>query len=228
LAKELTEQRMKRSRTATLLLMGSAPLLLSACGSNEPDHTRSGLYTSVEACTAATHDVNTCSDAYLKAHQQAEAEAPAYASATACEADYGRDQCVQNNVNGHSFFGPLMAGFMLSQAMRGATPVGAFQSAPAFRNRWDVWRHPAYDNPLNNPPNGGGYASGGYVGGGYEGGSYSSGYYRGGTRGAGGRPMEAVSAAPNRTVTVSRVSTLSRGGFGRLGGSRSSFHGFGS
>lgn len=216
---------MKRSRTATLLLMGSAPLLLSACGSNEPDHTRSGLYTSVEACTAATHDVNTCSDAYLKAHQLAEAEAPAYTSATACEADYGADKCVQNNVNGHSFFGPLMAGFMLSQAMRGTTPIGAFQSAPAFRNRWDVWRHPKYDNPLNNLPNGGNN----YAGSSYSSGYYSSGgYYGGGARTASGRPMEDVSSAPNRTTTVSRVSTLSRGGFGRLGGSRSSFHGFGS
>lgn len=213
---------MKRSRTATLLLMGSAPLLLCAC-SHEPDSTRSGLYTSVEACTAATHDAATCSDAYLKANQRAEAEAPHYATVAECEADYGRDECIQRGTGGHGFFGPLMTGFMLAQAMQGASPVGAFQSAPAFRNRWNVWRHPAYDNQNNNPPNGGGYAGGSYAGS-----SYSGGYYGTGTRAAGGPPMETVSAAPDRAVTVSRATTLSRGGFGRLGGGRSSFHGFGS
>ncbi len=44
---------MKRSRTAALLLMGTAPILLTACNSDR-EASRQGLYTSVEACVAAT------------------------------------------------------------------------------------------------------------------------------------------------------------------------------
>ncbi|QEE26016.1 DUF1190 domain-containing protein [Rhodanobacter glycinis] len=202
---------MKRSRTAVLLAMGATPLLLSACN-NEPDATRSGLYTSVEACTAATHDVATCSDAYLKAHQEAEAEAPHYATAATCEADFGLDQCIQRGSGQHSFYGPLMTGFFLSQMMHHGRAANGFNSAPAFRDRWNSWRRPADDKRPDNP------AGGSYGGSGYAGGSYG-GVYRSGT----GRSMTRVSATPDRAITVSR------GGFGRSGGSHGfhGFHGFG-
>ena len=55
---------MKRSRPAALLLMSATPLLLTAC---DDDSTREGVYTSVETCTAQTHDAATCQQAFDKA-----------------------------------------------------------------------------------------------------------------------------------------------------------------
>jgi uncharacterized protein YgiB involved in biofilm formation len=210
---------MKRSRTAVLLAMGASPLLLAACH-NEPDATRSGLYTSVEACTAATHDANTCADAYLKANKEAEAEAPRYASAETCEADFGQFQCIQRGTGSHSYFGPLMTGFMLSQLMHHGRAASGFDSAPAFRDRWDHWRRPAAD-PRRDDNGAGGYS--GSYGGGYA--SSYGGIYRSGS----GRAMTAISSTPDHAVTVSRAVTASRGGFGRSGSSRGfgGFHGFG-
>jgi len=143
---------MKRSRTAALLLMGSAPLLFSAC-SSEPDGIREGLYTSVEACIADTNDSATCNEAFQQAEREAVAEAPRFASREACAAEYGQDACVERSEPGtqHSFFGPLMTGFLVSRLMSGATPAAGFRSAPAFRDRAGQWQRPA--------PAGGAYRS---------------------------------------------------------------------
>lgn len=183
---------MKRSRTATLLLMGSAPLLLTACNSDS-EASRQGLYTSVESCVAATNDSATCKQAFAKAQQEATTEAPHYASRAECEANYGADKCVERSDNGnHSFFGPMMTGFFLSQMLRNGTAAGGFSSAPAFRDSQGGWRRP--------DPNGGAGS----------GGVYTGGAYRGGT----GSAMVPIDATPDRAVTVSR------GGFGESAGSR--------
>ncbi len=182
---------MKRSRTAALLLMGSAPLLLSACG-RDADATREGLYTSVQSCVAATHDSATCQQAFAKAQQDAASNAPRFANRAECEANYGADKCTErNDGGGHSFFGPMMTGFFLSQMLRNGAAANGFNSAPAFRDNRGDWRRP---DP--NGSTGGGYAGGGV--------------YRGGT----GSAMVPVSATPDRAVTVSR------GGFGESASGR--------
>jgi len=179
---------MKRSRTAALLLMSTAPLLLTACDRNE---SREGLYTSVEACVAQTNDSDTCRQAFAKAEQDAVASAPRFANREECEANYGKDKCAERNDGAnHSFFGPLMTGFFLSQMMRNGVAANGFSSAPAFRDRWNDWRRPADDRRSG---------SGAY-----------GGVYRSGT----GTAMVPITAAPDRAVTTSR------GGFGRSSGSR--------
>lgn len=202
---------MKRSRTASLILMGGAPLLLTAC-SHEPDAVRSGLYTSVDACVAAGNDATACSDAYVKAAQEAKTDAPAFSTARECEARYGELTCVERTVGGHGYFMPMMAGFMLAQAMRGNTATGAFRSAAAFRDNANGWHQAPWQNqgpPNQNPPAGGGYGSGGG--------------YAGGFRSGSGRALETVTSAPDRAVT-----TVGRGGFGSGGAARGmGFHGFG-
>jgi len=181
---------MKRSRTAALLLMGSAPLLLTACNSDS-EASRQGLYTSVEACVAATNDSATCKQAFAKASQEAATDAPRYASRAECEANYGADKCVERSDGGnHSFFGPMMTGFFLSQMLRNGTATSAFNSAPAFRDGSGGWRRP---DP-----------------GGSSSGAYGGGVYRSGAGGA----MVPINATPDRAVTVSR------GGFGESAGSR--------
>jgi uncharacterized protein YgiB involved in biofilm formation len=166
---------MKRSRTAALLLMGSAPLLLTACNSDS-EASRQGLYTSVEACVAATNDSATCKQAFAKAQQEATTEAPRFANRAECEANYGADKCTErNDGGGHSFFGPMMTGFFLSQMLRNGTAASGFNSAPAFRDSNGGWQRPA--------------AGGG-----------AGGVYRGGT----GAAMVPISSTPDRAVTVSR------------------------
>ena len=164
---------MKRSRTAALLVMSAAPLLLTACNREE---TREGLYTSVDACVAATNDRQTCQEAMQQASEQAVATAPRYATKEECIAAHGADQCEQRTQGGQSFFGPFMTGFLLSQMMRGGSSAG-LAGAPAFRDSKGQWQRPAAT------PTGGLYRPGAL---------------------AGGTAMMPVSATPNTAPTVSR------------------------
>ncbi|HEX7814535.1 DUF1190 domain-containing protein [Dyella sp.] len=134
---------MKRSRTAALLLMSATPLLLTACGDDEA--MREGVYTSVQACTAQTHDAATCQQAYDKARADATANGPQFGSQQECESSYGSGKCeAHTDSTGHSFFGPLMTGFFISQLMRNGSPMTGFSSAPAFQNTSGQWQRPGF------------------------------------------------------------------------------------
>lgn len=164
---------MKRSRTAALLVMGAAPLLLTACNREEM---REGLYTSVDACVAATNDRQTCQEAMQQASTEAVATAPRYATREECIAAHGADQCEQRTQGSQSFFGPLMTGFLLSQMMRGGASAG-LAGAPAFRDSNGNWQRPAA--------------------------TPAGGLYRPGAL-AGSSAMAPVTATPNSAPTVSR------------------------
>lgn len=165
---------MKRSKTAALLLMSAAPLLLTACDSDSA--AREGLYTSVEACVAQTNDSNTCQQAFAKAEKEAVTTAPRFANREECEANYGKEKCAErSDGSSHSFFGPLMTGFFLSQMMRNGVAANGFNSGPAFRDSNGGWQRPAA-------------------------GAATGGVYRGGARTA----MVPINATPNRAVTSSR------------------------
>ncbi len=136
--------RMKRSKTTALLLMGAAPLLFTACQGDQPTSqlVQEGLYTSVATCTEATGDAASCDSASGQAQQQAADAAPQYASRAECERDYPAEQCAEQRTSaGHSFVGPLMAGFFLSRMMGGnrAGAAGAGQASPAFRDNSNGW-----------------------------------------------------------------------------------------
>jgi uncharacterized protein YgiB involved in biofilm formation len=179
---------MKRSKTAALLLMSAAPLLLTACDRSE-SASREGLYTSVEACVAQTNDSNTCQQAFAKAQQDAVATAPRFANREECEASYGKEKCAERNDGAsHSFFGPLMTGFFLSQMLRNGSPMNGFNSAPAFRDNSGGWQRPAT--------------------------SGAGGVYRGGAATA----MVPVNATPNRAVTSSRSGFGTSGSSRGIGG----------
>jgi len=131
---------MKRSKTAVLVMMGAAPLLLTAC---DNEKTREGLYTSVEACVAQTNDSYTCKQAFDQAQKQAETASPRYATREECIAAHGADQCQQrSDGSGHSFFMPFMTGFLVSQMLRGNQPAG-LAGAPAYRDSAGNWQRPA-------------------------------------------------------------------------------------
>jgi uncharacterized protein YgiB involved in biofilm formation len=214
---------MKRSRTAGLILMGTAPWLLSAC-SHEPDAVRSGLYTSVDACVAAGSDRTACTDAYVSAYRESKTAAPTFDTETDCEARYGRSGCTERDTGGgHSLFMPVMAGFMLAQAMRGNGATGAFRSAAAFRDPAHGWSQAPWMDQGKQPRNDNPMSSGG------------AGFY-GGSGGPSSGSLKTVEATPDRAST-SKLSgaqartgwtTVERGGFGSGGAARGGFRGFGS
>ncbi|MBS7458638.1 DUF1190 domain-containing protein [Coralloluteibacterium stylophorae] len=165
---------MKRSRTAILIAMGTAPVLLTACGPGE--QTREGLYTSLDACTADGNELNACRTALAQAQAAGDEASPQYAARAECEQNHGEGQCEERRTaTGHSFFGPFVTGFFLSQLMRGGQPVGLAQGAPAFRDASGGFTRPV--------------APGGGV------------YRAGSGRPAGFAP---VTATPNQAVTTAR------------------------
>jgi len=186
---------MKRSRTTALLLMSSAPLLFSACQQQPQVQVQEGLYTSVEACSEATGDPSSCRQAFASAQQQASDAAPQYASSQDCARDYPAEQCVQQHTSaGHSFIGPMMTGFFMSQMLnnRSAGAVAAPPAAqPAFRDNANTWAKPAGSGGLNT----------------------------GSRIGAGKAGLAPVNNTPNRAVTASRGGFGARsGGRGSFGG----------
>ncbi|MCL7715805.1 DUF1190 domain-containing protein [Stenotrophomonas mori] len=184
---------MKRSRTTALLLMSTAPLLFTACQKEQAVQVQEGLYTSVEACSEATGDPSSCRQAFATAQQQSADVAPQYASREACAAEYPADQCVQQRTStGHSFVGPMMMGFFMSQMLNNGRAAATPAAQPAFRDKANGWAKPAA-------------APGG-----------SGGLNTGSRIGAGKAGLAPVAAEPNRAVTASR------GGFGARSGGRSS------
>jgi uncharacterized protein YgiB involved in biofilm formation len=166
---------MKRSKKAALLLMGTAPLLLTAC--EREAKTQEGLYTSVDACAAQTHDIATCREAFTQAQQQAAEQGPKYASRAQCAQAYSAERCVeQRDSQGHSFIGPMMTGFFLSQMLNGNRMAG-FNAAPAYQDRQSQWQRPAAGA-------GAGAAAASSL--------------------RGNQTMTPIGATPNRAVTVSR------------------------
>ncbi|MEV8521479.1 DUF1190 domain-containing protein [Dyella marensis] len=189
---------MKRSRTAALLLMGSLPLCLTACGDDEA--TREGLYTSVDACVAQTQDRPTCEQAFANAASEAAEKGPHFDTRAQCAASYDWDRCEERrDSGGHSFFGPLMTGFFLSQMLRNGSPMTGFTAGPAFRDTRGQWGRP-------DPAAGPGPAYGSSSRWRNSGTAGTGGYYGSSARGSSG--LVPVSSTPDRAVTVSR------GGFG--------------
>jgi|GEM_PF-87235 len=216
--KPTSPPRIKRSRTTALLLMSTAPLWLTACQS-EQAKTEEALYTSVESCIEATGEPSTCRVAFRQASEQAAEAAPQYASVEECSKDYPADQCVpQKTASGHSFIGPMMAGFFLSRMLSGLggnnTPPPA---QPAYRDNTNAWAKPepsACNLPANaNTPecrNSTTRSSGSNSGGS----SGSGGLHTASRIGAGKSGLTPVTVEPNRAPTVRRS------GFGRTSTAR--------
>lgn len=132
---------MKRSRTMALVLMGSSPLWLTACGSTEPT-LEEGLYTSVAECAQQTGDRSSCESAFAAAEKAHQEQAPRYASRKDCEAEHGEGQCEEGSRERSSSFMPILAGYMMGRMMSGSNVTG-LQSSPAFRNKAGGWERPA-------------------------------------------------------------------------------------
>ncbi len=130
---------MKRSRHLALMLMGTSPLLLTACAQEE--RSEEGLYTSVDACIAQTNDSYSCQQAFSQAEREAMEAAPRYATREECVAAHGPENCQEQRRHGSSLFMPMMAGFVMGRMLSGSSVAGR-SSSPAFRDRNGGWQRP--------------------------------------------------------------------------------------
>lgn len=132
---------MKRSRHIALVLMGTSPLLLTACASQESAD--EGLYTSVQACIEQTNDSYSCNQSFEQAQREYAETAPRYTSQEECIAAHGADQChVVQQQHGGSIFMPLMAGYIMGRMLSG-NRVAGLAGTPAFKDRVGGFQRPA-------------------------------------------------------------------------------------
>lgn len=105
---------MKRS-SFKLVLAGSLPLALTACGPQEQLYTVSQKvnYDTVAACVDDRVPNAICTDAYQQAQSDYQRQTPTFAFQSECEAQFGADNC-QATVGGR--YMPLMNGFELESA----------------------------------------------------------------------------------------------------------------
>ncbi|MFJ2982001.1 MULTISPECIES: DUF1190 domain-containing protein [unclassified Pseudomonas] len=105
---------MKRS-SLKLVLAGSLPLALSACGPQEELYTVSQKvkYDTVAACVGDNVPSAVCADAYQQAQGEYQRLTPTFAFQSECEAQFGAGNC-QATVGGR--FIPRMNGFELESA----------------------------------------------------------------------------------------------------------------
>ncbi|HTV80830.1 MAG TPA: DUF1190 domain-containing protein [Steroidobacteraceae bacterium] len=139
---------MKRSRSIQLVLMGTAPLLLSACDPPPPQAPAqtSLAYQGLAQCISdGKVSADICEKAYADAVQAQYQQAPRFDSLGACEAQYGYDQCHHVQTASGGWFMPALAGFMIGRALGhhdhyyygyGGGYGGGF-GAPLYRMRGD-------------------------------------------------------------------------------------------
>jgi uncharacterized protein YgiB involved in biofilm formation len=178
----------KRSRKLRLTLLGAAPLVLSACNSQE-DLT----YESLDECIQdGKITAQACSTSWNKALQDHLAHSPRFVSQDACASEYGNCAVVQSG--GNSFWFPLMAGFL---AGRWSSHYGS--SGRPYVDTYGDWApRPLYRT--GDDWDRGTWSSRG-------GGSYSE-------RGSGWSGSRGWSSSGGGDPGRISTSTLSRGGFG--------------
>jgi uncharacterized protein YgiB involved in biofilm formation len=110
------------------LAIGVAAAIMSGCSDGE----QVKMVKSPEDCASSTElNLEQCEAAYKKALAEAERTGPKYSSMRSCEAEFGAGQCTQ--LGSSSTFMPLMAGFLVGQALsnRNESYYGSYN--PVYR-----------------------------------------------------------------------------------------------
>ena len=172
------------------LAIGIAAVVMSGCSGSE----QVKVVKSPEDCASNTDlNLKQCEAAYKKALAEAERTGPKYSSMQLCEAEFGAGQCTQRS--GSSTFMPLMAGFLVGQALSN-------RNEPYYGSYSPVYH---YSRPYSSFHNRIMMADGTVIG------DY-------------GKPSYSVSKStlkPKPSVTR----TVSRGGFGSVASAKSSWGG---
>ena len=147
---------MKRSRSIQLVLIGTVPLLLSACdgpASQAPQQQSTLAYQDLKQCIGdGKVGADICEKAYADAVQAQYREGPRYSTLGDCQAQFGYDQCHPVQTASGSWFMPALAGFMIGRSFnsnhyyndndRRYGPAYGGYGAPLYRARGDraEWR----------------------------------------------------------------------------------------
>jgi uncharacterized protein YgiB involved in biofilm formation len=144
---------MKRSRSIQLVLMGTVPLLLSACdgpSAAQAPQQSTLAYQGLKQCISdGKVSADICEKAYADAVQAQYRDGPRYSSLADCQAQFGYDQCHPVQTASGSWFMPALAGFMIGRSFGsnhyypGYGPAyGGGYGAPLYRSRGDraEWR----------------------------------------------------------------------------------------
>jgi uncharacterized protein YgiB involved in biofilm formation len=142
---------MKRSQSIQLVLMGTVPLLLSACDGRATAQTpqQSTLaYQDLKQCVSdGKVSTDICEKAYADAVQAQYRDGPRYSTLGECQAQFGYDQCHPVQTASGSWFMPALAGFMIGRAFGSnhynyGPGFGGGYGAPLYHARGDraEWR----------------------------------------------------------------------------------------
>jgi uncharacterized protein YgiB involved in biofilm formation len=107
---------MKRSKLLKIVVLGTAPLLLTGC----EEEREAVVYESVQGCvSAAQMAAEVCEQDYQKALDTHANIAPRYRSAPDCETDFGSGQCYHSILSGNSYV-PVMKAYMIASLASGS------------------------------------------------------------------------------------------------------------
>lgn len=117
---------MKKSSAIRLVLLGSASVLVAACGDDTlPQDAK--FFSDVKECSAAYSEAS-CTDAATESAKVHASEAPRFSKKDECEAEFGAGNCETQSASSGvgGFFMPMMMGYMMGNMLgnnRMAQPV---------------------------------------------------------------------------------------------------------
>ncbi len=121
---------MKRSRHASLVILGAAAFALAGC---QETKTEAAAFPDLASCKAAASadgwfSAEDCEATFAEAQAVHDETAPRYESQALCEEEHGPGACGADSVSGSgggggSIFMPLLMGYMLGQALGGGRPM---------------------------------------------------------------------------------------------------------
>ena len=107
----------KRSRgvALTTLTATAGTLTLSGCG--DDPMVEGQIFPTVAQCVASGVAQNECQEAYNQALADNQNDAPRFESQDLCEGEFGSGQCQQRAEGSGNFWVPLLAGFVIANAI---------------------------------------------------------------------------------------------------------------
>lgn len=127
---------MKRSRTASLVVMGLSPLVLTGCGHTQKSQQ---VFTTLENCGEAGVPASVCTQAHDEASTQASTVAPSFPDQDQCAQQYDADSCAETDVaDGTAAWHPAMYGFLIGRVVQSGT-THFYPAGPVFHKRDDSY-----------------------------------------------------------------------------------------
>jgi uncharacterized protein YgiB involved in biofilm formation len=108
---------MKRSRGVALTTLTATAGTLTLTGCGDDPMVEGQVFSTVAECVAAGTPQGECQEAYNQALADNQNDAPRFESQPLCEEGFGPGQCEQRSDGGGSFWVPLLAGFVIANAI---------------------------------------------------------------------------------------------------------------